>query len=384
MKVSNFLMGFLFCLLALGLLAAGIDKPFTGHHDDNNSYYAQVAQNYIRYGIVPLRFGQLIGRSTPQSRNFYTHHPPLLSISLAAGLVLFGDNFTAVRLVPVLFSAATVLVFYLFLRRFFDVTAAVLAIGFLLITPMFMYFGKMADHEAPTLFFIILSLYLYSRLPGSGRSGRFRWLLLSLFFGQWFGWPAYYLAGLLFLLTRRWEILALSVFNFILFLAAVYWQTGSLAGGGLGEILLFRTGAGRLPGITESYTNIQLATQELRWLYHFFTPPQFLISAVAFGASAYLWFKNRRMSIANKIWLVFFAVAVIHVVLFRTGAWRHDYWLYYFLPFFAWGIASAVELSRRHFPRARNYIALAGLCLFATAIFQSQPFFWALQNMVVK
>ncbi len=384
MKKLTLIICLLLALLTFGVLSIGINKPFTGHHDDNDSYFAQVGRNYLHYGIFPLHFGQLIGNSTPESKNFYTHHPPLLSLSLAASLAVFGDTYYAVRLVPIFFSVATVIMFFLLLRRFFDPVTSLLSVVFFIITPMFMFFGKMADHEVPTLFFIILAVYLYSRWQQTKKRKNFNFLLLVIFIGQWFGWPAYYLAGLLFLLTRRWEILILSLADFALFLGGVYWQTGSLVGGGLDQIFVFRTGFGQLPWVTESYTNIQLATQEVQWLYHFFTPPQVIAGTIALIVSIYLWVKGRKITSQNLLWLIFLAIAVIHVILFRTGAWRHDYWLYYFLPFFAWGIASGISLATKYFPRQRSKIVLGYLILLVVALIQSQPFFWALQNIVVK
>lgn len=372
-------------LVALGLLTIGINKPFNGHHDDNNAYFSQVGENYLKYGVLQLKFGQLIGSSTREKPEYYTHHPQLLPISLAGAIAVFGDNFWTVRLVPILFSVATVVIFYLLLRRFFNPVSGLLSVAFLMVTPMFLYFGKMADHEAPTLFFVVLSLYFYTLWRESKKHRHFVFLLLSLFLGQWFGWPAYYLAGILFLLTRRFEILLLSLFDFGVFLLDVYLLTGSLIGGGLGEILIFRTGFGQLSWAKENYTNSQLAAQEASWLYHFLTPPQFIAAIGAFGVWLFSWIKTRKIEAKDGIWLIFLAVAALHVLLFRTGAWRHDYWLYYFLPFFAWGIASGIGLlAKIHHGKYQFPAYFFFLLLLIGAIISGQPFFRALQDMVVK
>lgn len=376
----------LFCLLAVILLSIGINKPFNCHHDDNNWYYGQVADNYIHYGILNLKFGQLIPGQIPNSREFYTHHPPLLSIYLAGTIELLGDHYWTIRLVPIVFSIVTLIMFYLLLRQFYPTISALFSLAFWLVTPMFLFFGKMADHEAPTLFFIIFCLFFYVRWKKGGKRINFSLILIGLFLGQWTGWPTYYLAGSLFLLTWRWEILVLSLINFLLFLFHIYLLTGSVIGGGLAEILLFRMGLiNRLSWVEENYTTRQLVSQEVSWLYHFFTPPQFVISLLALVTSTYRWLRKRKIDQQSVIWLIFLFVASAHVILFRTGAWRHDYWLYYFLPFFSWGVSQSLTILLKAVSLPKSvFIYAVYLVLLFLAIYQSQPFFWALQNMVVK
>lgn len=364
--MKKYLAILLLIAVSFGVLTIGINKPLNGHHDWNNRYFSAIARNYLHYGPVQLGFGQLIGTSSPESKAFYTHHPQLFPLILAVFIGILGNANWVIRLAPIVFSTGSVVVFYLILRKFFSGQAALIACLFLILTPMFLYFGKMADHEAFTLFFILLTLYFYL-------TNRFKLTLVALVLGQWTGWPAYYLAGFLFLWSRKPIFIILSLIDFALFLLNLQFLTGSIFGGGLGEVFFFRMGfVNNIPGVHEEYTNLQLVTQELRWLYRFIGPPQVLLALLALGISL----KQRAKYL--PVWLIFGAIAVTHVVLFRTGAWRHDYWLYYFLPFFSFGIAAGVGLLEKKWPWI---YAIYGVALILL-IYQTQPFFWALQTMI--
>lgn len=348
-------------LLATLALTIGIHKPFNGHHDVNNQVYRQAALNYLTKDISEHKFGQLINGT------FYTHHPPLLPLTLAISLAIFGDHTWSIRLVPIVFSISTLYVFYLLLRKFFSAKTSLIALLFWIITPMFLYFGKMADHEVITLFFVVSAIYTFV-------AKKIKLVLLSVFLAEWSGWPGYYLAGILALFMRSWTLIFLSIFNFSLFIFHLSILTGSPIGGGLVDIFLFRTGAkGSIGEVTEIYTLSDFIKQELSWTYHFFTPPQFLLTLLA----ATLTIFKRHFGLKEKVWFIFFFVAMIHVVLFRTGAHRHDYWLYYFLPFFSFGMAKCESF----FPGKKLTLVIF-ITLLLFAFWKSQPFFWALQTRI--
>lgn len=385
MKRVEIIIIFLVCLVSFLLLSIGIDKPFNGHHDFNSRLFSQIGRNYLKYGHLNLRLGQLVWdhKPTDPGEIYYTHHPPTLPIILSASLQILGDSARSVRLVPITFSVLTLAVFYLFVRRFLGVGPSVLGIAAWVISPMFLYFGKMANYEPLALFFIVFALWQYAKWQELGDRRHFRLVMLGLFLGQWTFWPAYYLAGLLFVLSRRWELIALSLVNFFLFIANVLWITGSPSGGGLWEVFLFRVGLGSLGNVAEAYRPGEFVIQELRWSYHFFTPAVFLTTLVFFSYSIQKWIRNRRIDLLGQIWLIFFLTALVHVVLFQTGAWRHDFWLYFFLPFFALGFAGATKALLERFSRKKALVYLALAVVLALSFYRSQPFFWALQRMVI-
>ena len=375
MKRVDILLVILIGIVSFLLLTIGIDKPFNGHHDFNNRFFSQVGRNYIKYGLLNLKLGQLIWDHKPEDTGevYYTHHPPLLPIILSVGLKTLGDTNASVRVVPIVFSVLTLGIFYLLIRNFLGVIESLLGVGAWVISPMFLYFGKMADHEALTLFFITLTCWLFVLWKKSGDISIFHLLVIGLFLGQWTGWPAYYLAGILFIISRRWEFVALSLFNFALFVGNVVWITGSPVGGGLWEILLFRVGLQPLSFAEEIYTPIQFMTQELRWSYHFFTPGVVITTVLYLIYSLLKWFKNRKFDLWSQIWLVYFLVALIHIFFFQTGAWHHDYWLYYFLPFYGFGIAGMASLLVKGFRSQRTVVYIFFTLLLLFSFSSSQP-----------
>lgn len=375
---------FLVTFLVLGV---GIDKPFNGHHDYNNRSYQRIANNYLEKGLWELRLGQL---DQPKGypiveQNFYTHHPPFLTLSLAGFIALLGDSERTVRLLPIVSSALSVFIFLLLLKRHFSWKVTLIASAFWFVTPMFRYFGKMADHEAITLLFIVASVYCFDLWQRSKNKRAYYFLLAFIFLGQWSGWPAYFLAGVLFLLTRSFGILLLTILDVVLFFLWVQGVTGSVAGGGLINIFLFRIGVASLQSVQQEYTLSQFVIQEVRWLYHFFTPVQFITALLAAVITGALFIKGK-VTKQNKsrltIWLIFTLVAVLHVVVFRNGAFRHDYWLYYFLPVFSWGVAEALTMLYSKFKKYSLAITLLGVTLLIVSFWQKDEFFWALQNRI--
>ncbi len=357
------------------VLTIGINRPFVGHHDANNRMYRLAALNYLKHGLIETKLGQVIAPPTEimAMGHFYTHHPPLLSLFLALSIGIFGDTYWSVRLVPLLFSSITAGVFFLLLRKFFSLESSLLAVGFWLASPMFLFFGKMANHEPLTLLFLTLAVYGWV-------TKRKRLLYLALFLCQWTGWPAYYLAAIIFIFTRDTKVVLLSLIDAIFFVAHTLLLTGSPTGGGLMEIFLFRTGLSpKVGNVVETYTMQKFLHQEISWLYHLFNPV--LVWIASLGVVLIL--KRKILGEKERVGLTFLLIATIHIFLFRTGANRHDYWLYYYLPFLSWmvGYVFAYFSDRRPLVR-RVVVYLVGVLLLGLAIFQGQPFFWALQNRI--
>lgn len=375
MKLKDSLCLFVLIVFTTILLTIGFARPSVGHHDANNRMYALAGLNYLDKGVIALSFGQLmqpVGNPIVRE-NFYTHHPPILSLLLAVSMGLFGYTSWAIRLVPILFSLGTIVVFFLLLRKFFSLPITLLGCFLWIGTPMFLLFGKMADHEALTLLFIVVASYAFV-------TKRSRLMLVSLFIGQWTGWPAYYAAAILFVFTRKFSLILLSLGNFALFLVHLIILTGSPIGGGLVEIILFRMGLKEQLGqVIERYTMMDFIKQEVSWTIHFFNPAQIWLALL--GGAFALW--KRYFGVREKVVIVFFFVAFVHVILFRTGAHRHDYWLYYFLPFYSFAAALGLHHLHALTPKKYRFIFyLVAVGLVLVAAWQGEPFFWALQNRV--
>src|SRR6187549_3424807 len=98
--LEKFLLAIILLFSAIAL-SIGINRPFIGHHDGNNKMFREAAVNYLEKSVSEHKFGQLLGNK------FYTHHPPLLPMSLAGSMAVFGDHPWSIRLVPIIFSVLT-------------------------------------------------------------------------------------------------------------------------------------------------------------------------------------------------------------------------------------------------------------------------------------
>lgn len=304
-------------LLAFLILSYHMGKPFWGHHDYNNAFYGNMARNLVRYGPITTKLGQVtsLGITNPQDFSFHTHHPPLLIWLLGLSYAVFGVTEWATRLFPIIISSATVALFYLLIKNIFNQKTALAAVAFWLITPIFIFFGKMAVHEILVLFFFVLSLYFYWR-------GNFRLLLASLCLGYLSGWPAYYISPLIILIDffqdRKFStkyvitLLVLPIIFFLLLLGHNYILTGDAFGGGLLNAYFFRAGA----------VPVDYIHKELSWIIAYFSKPLVLVAILGV------------VFLAKRSILIIFALyGLAYLVLFKSAAYRHDYLIYYFLPF---------------------------------------------------
>lgn len=322
----------LLVLLIIGALVLSykIDKPFWGHHDWNGVYWGAVARNYVRYGLLETKFAMVGGNGVlPINQLGYSfHYPPLFPLIWALFFKLFGVSEWSSRLMSISFSLGSLTVFYLLIKKYFDVKTAIISSFFWIVTPMFIYFGKMPVHEIPLMFFVLLAFYFYL-------SGRFKLLLIATITAGLITWPGYFIIPAitvhctLFKKDRTLKfdqiliLWATSFILFALFLCDNYLVTGSVIGGGLKEVFLLRVG-GVSPFI---YIGTLLRWS---WTYYFLLVPLSVIGLL----------RTR-----SKILILFLTYALIYPIVFRDASFRHDYLLIYFWPFLA--LAGTLALPKK-------------------------------------
>src|SRR3990167_10393848 len=98
-RVSKILI-IIILVLAFKLLLVDINKPFWGHHDWNSAVYSNIARNYVRYGYLATKLGQVtnVDFQSPDSFSYITHYPPLLPILISFSFRIFGQIEAAARL----------------------------------------------------------------------------------------------------------------------------------------------------------------------------------------------------------------------------------------------------------------------------------------------
>ncbi|HEY7126444.1 MAG TPA: glycosyltransferase family 39 protein [Ktedonobacterales bacterium] len=387
----------LIVLLAAGLLTINVNQAWVSIHEDNGLAFSAIAINHLRFGLGVTK-GQSLADSEaffstapntgakaippdqffpylltgPVNTFFYPDHPPLLGLTIAGAFLVFGEDFWVVRLVPIVYSLATLIVFYLLMRSLFDLGVARFA-SFLYATfPMMAYYGRDVAHEAPTLFWTMLLLTGYMHWQ---RDHRRRWLFLmgaAVFIGEAYGWPLFYFACILFavdwLAARRvdWRLALATVCPALIMLGLLFAQIAWALGGTLQPVIdkfFYRTGDALPDG-----SPITLAS----WLSHIgqgnlqgygFLSPLLLLLALVFVAR-----RIRAEGWSLRIrWLgITLLFGLSHVLLFRNGAYFHAYWQFYLLPFYAaclgWAI---VAFARSRISAARwawgQAAALAGV-----------------------
>ncbi len=372
---SHFALG-LILVGAVYLLTINVSVPWQAIHEDAGNVFTSAAMSHIRFGLEftkgqdfvdpGAKLGELVppGVTTraqyfdyylngPYQPVVYGDHPPLLGLTIAGSLLVFGYHFWAVRLVPITFSLLGLILFYALVSHLFGLTIARVASAFYVIFPMFAYFGRNVAHEAPTLCCALAMLtgYVHWREDGRGR-----WLALMVagtVLGGLYGWPLLYFAFIVFVVDwlslRRpsgallWATVVPAAITFVLVLEQIVWARGGNVAS-LRDILLFRVGGGGVQGNTSAITWLDAVTK---------------FNSEGFGAWSQLALPMAALFVAGRAssegWSAKVRLIAIlglfglsHVVIFRNGALYHAYWQFYFLPFYAVVLGwAAVELARR-------------------------------------
>jgi len=385
--------------LAFFLMSINLTQPWVSENEDNGLAFSSIAVNYIRFGLGPSKGQNLADLETlnahsplsipgiPASQEFhylltgpvhpyvYPDHPPLFGLTIAGALLVLGFHFWVVRLVPLLFSLATLILFYVLMNMLFDSGIALFA-SFLYATfPMLAYFGRDVAHEAPTLFCATALLIGYVRWKSVPEQRR--WLVLmaaATVIGGFYGWPMYYFAFIVFgvdwITSRRFDkALALAtlvpaILTFGVVIAQIYWALG----GTLTPLIHVFTERSGGSGYAAGPNNIQSWVVSIihknilgyvRWTL-IVLPLSILF--IALRARTEGW------SLRLTIMVMTFLFGLSHILIFHGGAYFHIYWQFYFLPFYAMTIGWAATRFVREglrWPKVRIATLLAwALCIF--------------------
>lgn len=377
------------------LLTLNVRTPFWATHDTNGTFFTGVAANHLRLGlgytkgqdvIAVTEFGAFPSTAQiPDVLDRYFHgetipvrygdHPPLLGLSIAGMIAVFGEHYTVVRMVPILYSLLGLILFYLLIVKLFDVGIARLATLIYTLFPLFAYFGRNVAHESPTLFFGLglLTGYVWWRDGGP----RQRWwaavMVVSIVVGGCYGWPMFYLAALLFVFDwvsrRRFDLkmVGLTAVPAVLTFAAVIGQIAWAFGGSLSHLVsIFATrGSGGDEGVTAGDW-----FERIIYIHGVDNFGRFVVWVLPVGV-AFVAYQTFREHFSQRTMIVttLGSWGLLHILLFREGAFVHVYWQFYLLPFVALAIAwPTVEAARRLLTPAwlrSGAFVVAGLYLWA-------------------
>lgn len=387
-------------VVAAFLLTINVALPWASIHEDNGLVFESIGINYLRLGLgfakgqnvadtvtmhnlvaipgVPSAAQFAYLRYGPVVPEIYAHHPPLFGLSVAGSLFVFGFQWWAVRLVPIIYSLAGLVVFYVLMRSLFYQkyyrAVAWVACGLYVTFPILAYYGRNVAHESAVLFWTLLLLTGYFRWL---RGGQRHWLALmavSVVVGVFYDWPMCYFAVILFavhwLATRR--------FSRPLFLATVVAAVGAFA-------LVMAQIAWALDGNLQAIVTIFLERSSDQGGQHY-GMLGWTLQVLGFNAQDY-----GRVTVALLPLVVIFlllrartegwsprmrflaltaAFGVSHMLIFSQGAFVHDYWQFYLIPCYACAFGwAAVALVQRFATRpAVAGVALALILIVAGAL----------------
>jgi len=320
--------------LAFGavLLTHDITEPWIGSYDANGALFSTAARNYLRYGLIATRGGQVVngGQLTPDRFRFYAHHPSGLPLTIAASFALLGEAEWSARLVSIAFTLGAAALLYLVARELAGLWAGFFAAIVFVAQPVVAFYGRMPDHEAPAAFFALLLTWLYLRWARDRRRGWLIGMCAAAFVGVSYAWIVavmpWLLLGCHMLVKRRgWRwMLAPAVAGFFGFVHVLIHVAllGELSG--LWDALVHRLGSA---ATDEAFTNMFDLGQ--------FLTRQGVYAATCFGlaaslvALAWLLLRARRQKAAALLVAALLTFALVNVVGFRQGAYVHIYYQFY-------------------------------------------------------
>lgn len=324
---------FLF-ILSLFLIGQNLDKPFLGEHDWNGARYGNIAGNYLRYGIINLKFAQIenSGYSSKEEFQYFTHYPPLLPLFISFSYKLFGISEWSTRIVPLLFTSGSIVLIFLIGTHLWDIKSGILSSMLIIFTPLILYFGKNPVHEPQVVFFVTLAYFAYLK--------NLKLLfLVGLIMAQFSTWAGFFLIPAITLVeflqknySRVKAMLPFWILSVLLFFMHIFHTkitTGHFFGGDLLGVLGERSGFsldGKLPELNPlSYVGrIRI------WISTLYTN---ILSFLAI-----IWLISRKFSkMTTQDWatLTLGIFGITYFIFFFNAAFIHNYLTFYLLPFFA-------------------------------------------------
>lgn len=348
-----------------------LDAPFMFNHDDNSALFSSFASSHIVQGLAAT-FGQDFYTLRPSRQMIpYMHHPPAVALYLAAWFKACGrDTPAVVRVAMATLSLGSLAFFFTLASAFFKTRPArfFASMAFAL-SPMFLFMGRMANHQTPGLFFFVLLAAGAMHL----RQGASRTAICAV------------AAGCAGVLTASWHATIAAVVFTLLFPSAINdaqtrrrFRLTAWCSFSVGAILfaipfvLARNGTGYGENASEiaqwfsfgGATAWKMLDNYLSSFGHGMREYAVAPWIVFLGAfSLALW---RRLTVrsANDRVAAFFALAAgnaVYALMFSNAMRHHAYQLFYFLPALALatGLASEKLLAARTISPFRKVAAFA-------------------------
>lgn len=331
---DNYLIAIIIIFAAI-LLSINLNKPFIGHHDFNGVFWGNQVRVYLDSGA-----------SLKEKLNL--DYLPLLPLLFTVSSLAFGLNEVSLRLVPLVFSLLLTFFIYKTGKLLFNKSVGILAAALTAATPMFLYFGKLPDHEPVVVALVTVAFFAF--IKDSAPKSKYHYLFIAfLLLSLIESWPAFFIipplvAFYFFTKRRKQDIflpLALGAVVIFMGVAILVYSQGPSALSYLANLLLFRMNLSQNP-VLPSFTTGQFVNSQAHLAVAYFT--RLLIILSAFWLLNFLW-KLKKKNLTKSDWIlsILFIYPLSFVLVMRQLVFIHDYKLYHFLPFVA--LSSAYSLN---------------------------------------
>ena len=374
-----------------------VDVPFVWRYDYPSAHHATYAINHLNYGLEVTKGAQYANGNpqVPEHLFLADHHPPLMPLVIAASYHAFGFEEWAARGVMILFSAVSVLLLYWAVRLLVDKESALFAAVIFALLPLNLVYSTKVNHEPMVLPFVLGCLVAYgywARRPGTGR---FAVLLVVFAIGTMVGWGAYYVGGLLpaFHFVSLWHarkpvaradlaILVMPLVAILMFGAFVghlYWVDPSSVHGLL-NLAAERTGvAVESETSEEAFSNLSLLQRTITRSALLFTLPALALAITGLIlALARVAGERRGEYPEGLVLLLFWAVGLTHILVFRHVSWVHEFLVYYLMVPVSVSAGWLLHLAVERLPKRTAVVAILAFSLLFVpiAFLQARDIFW--------
>jgi len=330
------------CVFTIAILLVGMDSgrlsaPFGPSHDGfNAALYMTGGRAILEEGLLASRFGA--SSRTPWGDHVvYAHHPPFVYLADAVVLAFVSSTETAARL-PAVFSSFIVLVLVALLMSAIGVSSVSASLGLIaaFATPMFLMFGAMTEPHTLGLAPMTALTLLWQRARlGAEPSAALLAAVAALAVST--SWQAGTFAasvGVALLIDRRRKVgiamLAGTATSATLIGAWLLWANyGDLTD--FVQRAVHRVGSGELGRVTFA----QMTLRQMQYFSDLFPVGSWLVIPLAV-----LGVFDRR---TRPLVAVSLGTVLGYALLFKNGAYDHDYWLYCILLPLSLSAATAAD-----------------------------------------
>ncbi len=349
-NVNKFLF-FATLLVALTLLSFNINKPFIGHHDWNGAFWGSVTRNYLnvfhRFTGMPIDPNAL--NQSDKKFLYFSHYTPFLPLLFTISTLFFGLHEASMRIVTVFFSVLLLVAIYRIANKLYSRDVGLLAVVLATFTPMFLYFGKLPDHEPIVTSLIAWSIVFW--LQSEERQKVSRAFLIMSLVALAESWAAFFLIPFLMIhamlknsfgrrsliaLPLLGSLVVISHIILIIHFDGIEAITNFLHAG------IVRLDLDQQATTVGQFTLGQFFLTEARYSVIYFTRVLMGLTMIWIITFFLSMKTQKRKDPSLTMVVLLFLPALSFLITFRNLSYIHDYKLYLVLPFISIASASAL------------------------------------------